>query len=171
MTESASTRRAVLSLGGNVGDVAATLQDAVDLLSRTPATVPVAVSPVYRTAPVGKTDQPDFLNLVLVLDTELPVRALLERCHAVEQAHGRVREEVNGPRTLDVDVIAVDDLVMDEPDLVVPHPRAHQRAFVLVPWLDVDPRAVVPGHGAVADLVAEVGCDGVRPSDVEVVLP
>jgi len=156
-------RRAVLALGSNQGDRLAALQGAVDALSGTPGLTVVAVSPVYETDPVGGPEQPDYLNAVVLLETDLAPRALLERALAVEAAFARVRDVRWGPRTLDVDVVAVGDLRVDEPDLVVPHPRAAERAFVLVPWLDVDGTAEVPGEGLVDDLLAAVDRSGVRP--------
>ena len=105
----------------------------------------VAVSPVYETAPVGGPAQPDYLNAVLVAATSLPARAVLDRGQAAEAARRRVRGQRWGPRTLDVDVIVYGDAVSDDPELTLPHPRAHERAFVLAPWHDVDPGAVIPG--------------------------
>jgi len=125
----------------------------------------MAVSPVYETAPVGGPDQPDYLNAVLLARTSLAARPLLGRLHEVEAAFARVRDVRFGPRTLDVDIVAYDGVVGADPGLTLPHPRAHQRAFVLAPWHDVDPDAVLPGHGRVADLLAAVtgaGQPGVR---------
>jgi len=132
---------AVLSLGSNVGDRLAHLRAAVAVLE------PVAVSPVYETAPWGGVVQDDFLNLVVLCDDDAP--AAWAKAQRAEAEAGRVREVRWGPRTLDVDVVVADG---SHPDLVLPHPHAHERAFVLVPWLDVDPDAVLPGHGRVADL-------------------
>jgi 2-amino-4-hydroxy-6-hydroxymethyldihydropteridine diphosphokinase len=158
-------RRVVLALGSNLGDRLELLQGAVDALADTPGLRVVGVSPVYETDPVGGPDQPDYLNAVVVAEGRLSARTLLERAQAVENAFGRVREERWGPRTLDVDVVAVGDLEVREPDLEVPHPRAVERAFVLVPWLDVDAAAELPGAGPVAALVARLGRDGVRRRD------
>ncbi|MFE1102953.1 2-amino-4-hydroxy-6-hydroxymethyldihydropteridine diphosphokinase [Nocardiopsis alba] len=149
--------RAVLSLGSNLGDRRATLQGAVDhLLAGADAPTAVALSPVYETAPVGGPEQGAFLNVVLVVDTPGTARGLLERAQDAERAFERVREVRWGPRTLDVDVIAFGDTVDDDPVLTLPHPRAHLRAFVLRPWLDTDPAAIVPGRGPVAVLLATV---------------
>ena len=158
-------RRAVLSLGSNQGDRLAVLQGALEALAGTPGLTVVAVSPVYETDPVGGPEQPDYLNAVALVETDLGPRAVLDRSLAVEAAFGRVRDVRWGPRTLDVDVVAVGDLRVDEPDLVVPHPRAAERAFVLVPWLDVDGAAEVAGRGRVADLLAAVDRSGVRRRD------
>lgn len=159
--------RAVLSLGSNLGDRLGHLRLAVRGLSD----VLVAVSPVYETAPWGVADQPDFLNAVLVVSAEgVDARGWLRRAQELEQAAGRVRTVRWGPRTLDVDVVAVDGVRMDTPDLVLPHPGAHQRATVLVPWNDVDPTAELPGHGRVMDLAERVGRHGVTRRDDLVLL-
>ncbi len=147
--------RAVLSLGSNLGDRVAHLAGALaDLAAWT-----VAVSPVYETAPWGGVDQDDFLNLVVVADDPAAddPRTWLERAWACERRAGRVRAERWGPRTLDVDVVDVDGGERADPELVLPHPRAHERAFVLVPWRDVDPDAVLAGRGRVEDLLAALG--------------
>ena len=148
------SRLVVLALGSNLGDRAATLQGAVDAVLESPAVTGVAVSPVYETEPVGGPEQPGYLNAVLLLDTELPSLALLERAHAVEQAFERERTERNGARTLDIDVISVGDEVSADPALTLPHPRAHERAFVLRPLADVAPDLVLPGRGRVRELLA-----------------
>lgn len=151
---------AVLSLGSNLGDRRAHLQGAVDfVLGGEDAPRPVALSPVYETAPVGGPAQGAFLNAVLAVDTEGTPHALLNRARAAEQAFERVRTVHWGPRTLDVDVITFGDVRDDDPVLTLPHPRAHLRAFVLRPWLDVEPDAVLPGRGRVADLLARTLAD------------
>lgn len=152
--------RVVLALGSNLGDRMANLSRAVESLRQ--AADVLAVSEVYETPPWGDDEQPAYLNAVLVASAPgVPVGEWLERAQALERGAGRVRDPARrfGPRTLDVDVVAAweDDgspVLRDDPVLTVPHPRAHERAFVLVPWLDADPDAVVPGHGRVADLVA-----------------
>ncbi len=154
-------RRAALGLGSNLGDSCELLQNAVETLLESPELAMVAVSPIYQTEPVGGPAQPDYLNAVLVVDTTLSPADLLERAHTVEAAYGRERGVESGPRTLDIDVLAVGDKVVDG-EIVLPHPRAHERAFVLVPWNDVDPDFVLPGHGRVADLAAAVDRSGVR---------
>lgn len=133
-------RRAYLGLGSNLGDRLAHLQAAVDGLARTPGLAVVAVSPVYETAPVGGPPQDDYLNAVVALDTDLTPHDLLRIAQGLEDAEHRVRRERWGPRTLDVDVLLVGDEAVDDPDLVVPHPRLTERAFVLVPLADLDPR-------------------------------
>ena len=135
--------RAVLGLGSNVGDRWTQLREAVAAL---PADEVVAVSPVYETDPVGgPPGQPPYLNLVVELATERSPRELLEVARRLEDAGGRVRAERHGPRTLDVDVLLVGDLVVSEPDLVVPHPRMHERRFVLAPFAALAPALVPDG--------------------------
>ena len=146
-------QRAVLALGSNQGDRRLQLQTAVDALAETPGVEVVAVSPVYRTAAVGGPDQPDYLNAVALVDTTLSAGALLARGLAVEDAMERVRTERWGPRPIDVDVIVYGEQRSADPELTLPHPRAHQRAFVLRPWHDVDPAAELPGLGPVAELL------------------
>jgi 2-amino-4-hydroxy-6-hydroxymethyldihydropteridine diphosphokinase len=152
----------VLALGSNLGDRLANLQGAVDVLCTGPGLADVAVSPVYETMPVGGPVQPDYLNAVLVASTALTPRAVLARGQAAETAMRRAREQRWGPRTLDVDVIVYGNEVSDDPELTLPHPRAHERAFVLAPWHDVDPGAVIPGRGPIATLLAAVGTAGLR---------
>lgn len=152
----------VLALGSNLGDRLASLQGGVDALCARPGLSGVQVSPVYETAPVGGPAQPEYLNAVLVAATTLSARAVLDRCQEAENALGRVRTERWGPRRIDVDVIVFGTEVSDDPELTLPHPRAHERAFVLAPWHDVDPGAVIPGRGRVADLLAAVGTADVR---------
>lgn len=163
--------RAVFALGSNLGDRAATLQGAVDALADAPGITPVAVSPVYETAPVGGPPQPSYLNAVLVVDTVLAPEVLLDRARATEDAFGRVRGERWGARTLDVDLLVVGDQVRADPDLTLPHPRAQERAFVLLPWCDVAPQDELPGYGRVADLAAAADRAGVRRTEVVLELP
>ena len=155
-------RPAVLSLGSNVGDRSANLQGAVEALADTPEVNVVAVSSVYETSPVdGPEGSADFLNAVLLVDTTLSVSMLLDRAQAVESAFGRERGERNSPRTLDVDLIVVGDRVNDADGLTLPHPRAHERAFVLVPWYEIDQQAEIPGRGKIADLLTDLDASGV----------
>lgn len=134
--------RAVLSIGGNCGDRLAALQQAVDAMRAWL----VAISPVFRTPPWGPVPQDDFLNAVIIVeDGAATAQQWLERAQAAEQAAGRTREVRWGPRTLDVDVIDVDGARSDDPELTLPHPRAAERAFVLVPWQAIEPDAVLGG--------------------------
>ena len=166
-------RRAALGLGSNVGDRLEMLQNAVTTLLATPMVAPVAVSPVYETEPVGGPDDQDsYLNAVLVVETIALARLLLERALSTEAAYGRIREERWAPRSLDIDLLAYGSRVYDDPECTVPHPRAHERAFVLAPWADIDPDFTVPGHGAVRDLLAKTDTSGVRRrNDLHLVLP
>jgi 2-amino-4-hydroxy-6-hydroxymethyldihydropteridine diphosphokinase len=155
-------REVVLSLGTNLGDRVAHLREGVRLLCGDGTLGCVAVSGVYETAPVGGPPQGDYLNAVLLAVTALPGREILRRGQAAEAALDRVRAQRWGPRTLDVDVIACGDEVSADPVLTLPHPRARERAFVLVPWLEIAPGAELPGVGRVADLLAGIGTAGVR---------
>jgi dihydroneopterin aldolase/2-amino-4-hydroxy-6-hydroxymethyldihydropteridine diphosphokinase len=136
----------VLALGANLGEAQRTLRQAVTDVDRIPGLQVMEVSPLARTAAVGP-EQPDYLNAVLLARTTLSPRELLRACQQVEQEHGRVREERWGPRTLDVDIVQYGGLVASADDLELPHPRARERAFVLVPWAEVDPGAVLHGLG------------------------
>jgi 2-amino-4-hydroxy-6-hydroxymethyldihydropteridine diphosphokinase len=149
--------RTVLSLGSNLGDRMDNLQEAIDALFDAPGLTFVALSPVYETAPWGGIEQPDFLNVVVVADTRISPENLLDRVLSIEDSMRRERVIRWGPRTLDIDIVTFGDIVSKDPDLTLPHPHAHERAFVLVPWADIDPDAVLPGHGTVADLAAAVG--------------
>ncbi len=142
--------RAVLSLGSNLGDRLARLKAAVDDLGGDV----VAVSSVYRTPPWGPIEQDDYLNIVLIVDApDRDAPDWLTRCQELERAAERVRDIRWGPRTLDADVVTVGDVVSDDPELILPHPRAHERAFVLVPWSEIEPAAELPGHGPIAALL------------------
>jgi dihydroneopterin aldolase/2-amino-4-hydroxy-6-hydroxymethyldihydropteridine diphosphokinase len=157
---------AVLALGANLGERQQTLRAAVRELAATPGITVAATSTVYETDPVGGPDQPDYLNVVVLARTTLSPRALLHAGQRVEAAHGRERAVRWGARTLDVDLIAYATLVSRDGELTVPHPRAHERGFVLVPWADADPTAVLPGPrgGPVSDLAAPAADSaGVRP--------
>lgn len=159
--------RAVLALGANLGDRETTLDAAVAGLTATPGVRVVAVSPLVETDPVGGPDQPPYLNAVVLVDTTLGPHDLLAGCLALEAAHGRERDVRWGPRTLDVDVVDYGGMTLHSDDLTLPHPRAAGRAFVLAPWLAVDPDAELPSGGGsvpVADLLAVAADAGsVRP--------
>jgi 2-amino-4-hydroxy-6-hydroxymethyldihydropteridine diphosphokinase len=155
--------RAVLSAGANLGDRLGTLQGCVQAIAGLPDTDVLAISPVYETIPVGGPPQPDYLNAVLLIQTGLPPRDLLDAIGGIEARFGRVRAERFGPRTLDIDIISYAGQVSDDPELTLPHPRAHERAFVLAPWHDMDPGAELPGYGPVAGLLAGLDRAGVRP--------
>ena len=161
--------RAVLSIGSNIGDSVAHLQSVVDGLG----SAVVAVSPVYSTAPWGGVEQQDFYNAVVVVDDpEADAAEWLRRSQALEEAADRVREQRWGPRSLDVDVVDCEGVVSSDPALTLPHPRAHLRAFVLVPWLDVEPDAtlIVDGQklpvAQILDGLDSTEREGVRTTDV-----
>ena len=150
--------RAYVALGSNLGDREGTLRSALEALAAEPGIDVVAVSRFYDTEPVGYVDQPRFLNGAAALETELPARELLERLLAVELRFGRSREDVppQGPRTIDLDLLLYGDAEIDEPGLRVPHPRLHERRFVLEPLADLDPALEVPGNGQVQDILARL---------------
>lgn len=160
-------RRAVLALGSNLGERMASLQGAVDAIADTPDVWVTGVSPVYETEPVDSPPEAKtYLNAVVLIDTTLAASRLMDRALAIEDAYDRERGEVpNAPRTLDVDLIVVGDRRSDEPALRLPHPRAAERAFVLRPWLDVDPTAEHPELGSVADLLEKTDQSGIALRD------
>ena len=139
------SERAAIALGSNIEDPERQVARAFDELAELPGTRVLARSRLHRTRPVGYADQPDFVNAMALVDTTLEPRALLEALLAIEERHGRVRTVVNGPRTLDLDIILYGDRVIDEPGLKVPHPRARERAFVMEPLHEVWPDFVIPG--------------------------
>jgi 2-amino-4-hydroxy-6-hydroxymethyldihydropteridine diphosphokinase len=165
-------RQAVLAIGSNLGDRIDKLQGGVSALEDTPEVTVVAISSVYETEPVGGPDNSGkFLNAVVLIDTTLTVHTLLDRALAIEDAFGRERSEPGAPRTLDVDVIVVGNRVAEDEQLVLPHPRAHERGFVLVPWLEIDPEGEIPGKGFVADLIGDIDTSGiVKREDLEIIL-
>jgi len=150
--------RAYVALGSNLGDREGTLRAALDALAAEPGIDFVAVSRFYDTDPVGYLDQPRFLNGAAAIDTELPAGELLQRLLAVELRFGRSREDVpaQGPRTLDLDLLLYGGAEIDEPGLRIPHPRMHERRFVLEPLADLDPALDVPGKGQVQDILARL---------------
>ena len=160
-----------VALGSNLGARLDILQGAVTAIAAIAGVTVTAVSPVYETVPVGGPDQPDYLNAVLLARTTLPPRDLLRQLNEIEAAFDRVREVRWGPRTLDLDIITYEGVTSDDPGLSLPHPRAHERAFVLAPWHDVDPAAVLPGRGQVAALLAAAGDGGIRRAQEELSLP
>ena len=158
-------RNAVFSLGSNLDDRLSALQRAVTALADTSGLSITGVSGVYETVAVGPVDQPEFLNIVVLASSTLASNVMLDRCLAIENALGRVRTAPQGPRVIDVDLVAVGDRVTSNDRLTLPHPRAHERAFVLVPWLEIDPEACLVGHGKVADIVAALDVSGVTRRD------
>jgi 2-amino-4-hydroxy-6-hydroxymethyldihydropteridine diphosphokinase len=168
---SSPRKKTVLALGSNLGDRGDILQGGVDAIAGLPEVRLTAVSPVYETVPVGGPPQPDYLNVVVLAETGLPPRELLDGLHEIEAAFDRVRLVRWGPRTLDIDIITVAGEHSDDPELTLPHPRAHERSFVLAPWHDLDAGAELPGYGPVADLLAGLDASGIRRSDLTLVLP
>lgn len=157
MNPATSGRRAYVAFGANVGDQEAVFRFACSRIDELPRTRLVARSSLYRTAPVGVGEQPDYLNAVIGIDTRLAPLTLLEALLAIEIEGGRTRPFIQAPRTLDLDLLLYGDQRIDEPELRVPHPRMHQRAFVLAPLAEIAPDLIVPGHGPVATLLAGVG--------------
>jgi 2-amino-4-hydroxy-6-hydroxymethyldihydropteridine diphosphokinase len=156
--------RAFVGLGGNEGDVETTLTEALWAVDALPQTTIRRQSAVYRTPAWGRTDQPDFLNAVVELQTRMVARVLLDSLLEIEQRFGRVRrpEDRWGPRVLDLDLLLYGDEVVEEAGLSLPHPRLHERAFVLVPLAEIAPGLVVPGKGVVKELLAAVDTAGIE---------
>ncbi len=146
--------RAVLSLGSNLGNSSEILSSAAEALNEVSEVI--ALSSFYQTRQVGGPPQPDFLNAVIVIETSLEPEELLLVAQAIEGAHGRERNENTikwGPRFLDIDLIKCDELIINSTDLTIPHPRAHEREFVLQPWMEIDPTASLPGIGPISALL------------------
>ena len=155
--------RCYVAIGSNLGDPRATVDEAIDELAALRGSILRAMSSLYRTAPVGLKQQPDFINAVVTLDTRLSANDLLAELLAVEARFGRVRSIPNAPRTLDLDLLLYGDLVCADEHLTLPHPRMHQRAFVLVPLAEVAPGLVIPGHGSVDALLANCADQRIHP--------
>lgn len=146
--------KAVVALGANLEEPEAAVELAITLLEQ--STNLIARSSLYSTKPVGGPPQQDYVNAVCIIESDLPARDLLALLHGIEKSMGRVREERWGPRVIDLDLIAYGALLLEEEDLTLPHPRAHERRFVLEPWLEIDPDAELPLHGSVSDILAEL---------------
>ena len=143
--------KAVISLGANIGDPKANLDLAVGLLRE--ATEVIAVSSYLQTKPVGGPEQPDYLNAVAIVESDLPARDLLALLNGIETAMGRTREIHWGPRVIDLDLIQYGGLLVQDEKLTLPHPRAHERRFVLAPWFEIEPEAILLTHGRISDLL------------------
>ena len=152
---------AYIALGANLGDPATTVRAAFGALANLPESRVLHCSSLYRTAPVGLADQPEFITAVAKLETTLAPEALLDALHEIEQRFGRVRAERNGPRTLDLDLLLYDDQFIDLPRLTLPHPRLHLRAFVLQPLAEIAPDLAIPGRGTVAAWLPAVANQGI----------
>lgn len=153
--------KAWLGIGSNIGDMAATLDQAVDRLAAVPGIRVVARSPDYRTPPWGKTDQPWFLNGAVAIETDLDPHALLDACQGIERDLGRIREERWGPRIIDIDVLAYEGAAVDDERLVLPHRYVRERAFVLVPLNDIAPDLAIGGE-RVSDALAKLDRTGIE---------
>lgn len=143
--------KAVISLGANIGDAKANLDLAILMLRE--ATEVKSVSSYLVTKPVGGPEQPDYLNAVAILESELPAKDLLAVLHGIEAVMGRTREVHWGPRIIDLDLIQYGGLLVNDEKLTLPHPRAHERRFVLAPWFEIEPEAVLLTHGRISDLL------------------
>jgi 2-amino-4-hydroxy-6-hydroxymethyldihydropteridine diphosphokinase len=161
----AGTVTACIALGSNLEDPREQVRRGFEALATLPQSRLLARSRLYRTSPWGITEQPDFINAAARLETSLTPRALLDALRTIESRAGRVRGVRNGPRVLDLDLLLYGDRIVDEPGLVVPHPRLHERAFVLLPLADVAPELEVPGHGRIRDLLARVDASGCMAID------
>jgi 2-amino-4-hydroxy-6-hydroxymethyldihydropteridine diphosphokinase len=159
-----TTRRTVLALGSNLGERKPTMLEAVRRIADLPTTELVAISEPIDTVAVTPDGEdpsaPRYLNAVVVVETALAPETLLEQLHRIEADLGRVRAERWGDRTLDIDIVTMEGVVLDGPRLTLPHPRAHERRFVLEPWLSIDPDAELPGHGRVEVLLRGSGEGG-----------
>ena len=152
---------AYVALGANLADPETQVRAGIAALAVLPGTRLIAQSALYRTAPVGYADQPDFINAVAAVETHLTPRELLNALLDTEQNHGRVRAFANAPRTLDLDVLLYGDAQIHEEGLTIPHPRMHERAFVLVPLAEIAPHCVIPGRGSIGALLRGLDCAGV----------
>ena len=146
--------KAVIALGSNLGDRELNIDSAVADIAKIIEVTHLSTN--HETDPVGGPDQPKYLNAVLIAESLLAPDELLKALLAIESRLGRVRDIHWGPRTIDLDLIIVDDKKIDSPDLVLPHPRAHERRFVLEPWAEIDPEAVLPGHGRVEEILLRI---------------
>lgn len=155
-----TTSYAYIGLGSNLDEPATHVRKAFEELGEIPFTRLLTHSSLYRSAPIGRLNQPDFINAVAHVETALPPQELLKALLEIEQKHGRVREYLNAPRTLDLDLLLYDDLKLDQNGLILPHPRMHERAFVLQPLLEIASVSSIPGRGNIRELLA--ACEGQR---------
>lgn len=155
--------RAYVALGSNLGNPVSTVEDAIEAMAALRGSLLKAISSLYRTAPVGLKRQPDFINAVVALDTRLAPRELLDELFALEAKFGRERSVKNAPRTLDLDLLCYGEVAQDDPALTLPHPRMHERAFVLAPLAEIAPCLVIPGRGPVASLLAACADQRIHP--------
>ena len=146
--------KAVIALGANIGDPKAQMDLAVAMLRE--ATEVISVSEYFSTKPISDIEQPDYLNAVCIVESELPAMDLLSLLHGIEKALGRQRLEKWGPRTIDLDLIQYGSLLSSADELMLPHPRAHERRFVLEPWISIDPEAILLTHGKISELLVQL---------------
>ncbi|WP_394808790.1 2-amino-4-hydroxy-6-hydroxymethyldihydropteridine diphosphokinase [Nitrosomonas sp.] len=146
--------QAFIALGSNLENPISQIQQAFDDLKQLPETCLISHSSLYKSTPIGRLDQPDFINAVALIETHLAPHELLNALLAIELQHGRVRESLNAPRTLDLDILMYDNLEYRDEALTLPHPRISQRAFVLKPLMEIAPDCAIPGHGHIAPLLA-----------------
>lgn len=146
--------KAVVALGTNIGDLQSNLDVAVALLRE--ASEVLRISSCYTTAPIGGPEQPDYLNAVVILESDLPAMDLLSLLHGIEKSLGRERIEHWGPRTIDCDLIQYGSILSESAELMLPHPRAHERRFVLEPWYEVEPEGILLTHGPIRELLAQL---------------
>ena len=149
--------QAFIALGSNLENPISQIQQAFDELKQLPGTYLISHSSLYKSAPVGRLDQPDFINAVALIETHLAPHELLNALLAIELRHGRIRESLNAPRTLDLDILMYDNQEYRDEALTLPHPRMSQRAFVLKPLMEIAPDCIIPGHGHITPLLA--ACD------------
>ena len=145
--------QAFIALGSNLENPISQIQQAFDELKQLPGTYLISHSSLYKSAPVGRLDQPDFINAVALIETHLAPHGLLNALLAIELRHGRIRESLNAPRTLDLDILMYDNQEYRDEALTLPHPRMSQRAFVLKPLMEIAPDCIIPGHGHIAELL------------------
>ena len=166
MIARAAMAEAFVGLGSNLENPLQQVRQAISELDAIEYTRVLAASSLYRSAPVGYADQPDFINAVTKLQTGLSPHELLDALHVIENRHGRRRLLRNAPRTLDLDLLLYGILVVHEDGLTLPHPRMHERAFVLLPLAEIAPEALLPGHGSVSQLLAHMDRSGAEKLDV-----
>ena len=160
----------VLGLGSNLGDKRKNLNNAVHAISLLPGTKVVKTSSIYQTKPIGFDEQDDFYNAAILIETTLSPHAILGACLGIEASMGRVRLHKNGPRTIDIDVLLYESYFSDSFELTLPHPRIKERAFVMVPLLDLFPSGRAPGLYFLPNL-REIGSDGVKKTELDIMTP
>ena len=161
--------KAYLSLGSNLADPLQQVKSTLSELGALPETIKITHSSLYQSAPLGPADQPDYINAVCVLDTRLPLERLFDRLLEIEDRHGRIRSaERWGPRTLDLDLLLYGDVQREHARITLPHPRLHERSFVLYPLYEVAPELVIPGHGPLVELLKRCPAQGLRKLDDQV---